>query len=438
MLVASVLESIHVYWAYVILLPDGVIKNINRILKNFLWNQNEGIKGRPKVAWKNVCKFKQKGGLGLKDLRVWNRAIIVKHLWHIVTDKESLWVKWVNTEKLKGRSIWEIKEDNNDSWGWRNLLKQRNDVRRFIISKLGNGGKTSLWFDNWSKLGPLNQFINYKAMYDGRLKANLTVKEWMEEHKGNWPDGWISKFPRLVGLQSIMLNEQANDEVKWKKSDGGVCEFTVNHAYRDFIAVEEDVKWWKVVWFSQNILKHAFIVWLAIQNKLTTQDKIKQWGSYDVLCCALCKNNTDSHSHLFFECGYSSEVWKNVVDKMDVGDRSYKWFEIVEEMSRTFNGNSINSIIRRLCLVASVYLIWQERNYRIFREEIRSPEELTKAIIDVVRMRLLNLKLMRSDAVIKAQVRWNVKLRIDNTLIQGCLETSVNARSGSDASHSNG
>ncbi|GKG52737.1 hypothetical protein Tco_0549849, partial [Tanacetum coccineum] len=88
MLLASVLESIHVYWASVILLPDGVIKNINRILKNFFWNQNEGIKGRPKVAWKNVSKFKQKGGLGLKDFGVWNRAMIVKHLWHILIDKE--------------------------------------------------------------------------------------------------------------------------------------------------------------------------------------------------------------------------------------------------------------------------------------------------------------------------------------------------------------
>ncbi|GKC42591.1 RNA-directed DNA polymerase, eukaryota, reverse transcriptase zinc-binding domain protein [Tanacetum coccineum] len=35
MLVASVLESIHVYWASVFLLPDGVIKDINRILKDF-------------------------------------------------------------------------------------------------------------------------------------------------------------------------------------------------------------------------------------------------------------------------------------------------------------------------------------------------------------------------------------------------------------------
>nr|GEV04229.1 hypothetical protein [Tanacetum cinerariifolium] len=68
-------------------------------------NQNDRTKERAKVAWKNVCKFKQNRGLGLKDLKVWNKAIIVRHLCHIVNDKESLWVKWINTEKLRGRSV---------------------------------------------------------------------------------------------------------------------------------------------------------------------------------------------------------------------------------------------------------------------------------------------------------------------------------------------
>ncbi|GJY85732.1 RNA-directed DNA polymerase, eukaryota, reverse transcriptase zinc-binding domain protein [Tanacetum coccineum] len=77
--------------------------------------------------------------LGLKDLGVWNKAMIVKHSWHIVTDKESLWVKWIDTEKLKGRNFWEIKEDKNDSWGSETILIKRNEVKRFIFSKLGDG-----------------------------------------------------------------------------------------------------------------------------------------------------------------------------------------------------------------------------------------------------------------------------------------------------------
>ncbi|GJW99860.1 hypothetical protein Tco_0183774 [Tanacetum coccineum] len=105
LLIASVLESIHVYWAFVFLLPKTVIKDINKLLKGFLWNQGELSRGKAKVAWKTICRPKSQGGLGLKDLGVWNKAMIAKHLWHVIIDKNSLWVKWISTVKLKGRSV---------------------------------------------------------------------------------------------------------------------------------------------------------------------------------------------------------------------------------------------------------------------------------------------------------------------------------------------
>lgn len=61
---------------------------------------------------------------------------------------------------------------------------------------------------------------------------------------------------------------------------------------------------------------------------------------------------------------------------MDCGNM--EWDQIVSEFVRCFNGNFIGSVIRRLALAASVYLIWQERNNRIFREEQRSSEHLFK------------------------------------------------------------
>ncbi|GJY61185.1 hypothetical protein Tco_0461842 [Tanacetum coccineum] len=49
-LVAFVLEYVHVYWAFVLLLPKAVIKDINKLLKGFLWNQDEMSRGKAKVA----------------------------------------------------------------------------------------------------------------------------------------------------------------------------------------------------------------------------------------------------------------------------------------------------------------------------------------------------------------------------------------------------
>nr|GEU83137.1 RNA-directed DNA polymerase, eukaryota, reverse transcriptase zinc-binding domain protein [Tanacetum cinerariifolium] len=42
---------------------------------------------------------------------------------NIVNEKKSLWVKWANTVKLKGKSIWAATEDVNDSWGWKKYSK---------------------------------------------------------------------------------------------------------------------------------------------------------------------------------------------------------------------------------------------------------------------------------------------------------------------------
>nr|GEU46050.1 RNA-directed DNA polymerase, eukaryota, reverse transcriptase zinc-binding domain protein [Tanacetum cinerariifolium] len=77
LLIAYVLESIHVYWASVFFLPKFVLKDINKLLKGFLWNQVELSRGKAKVAWKNICRPKSQGGLGLKDLVQLNSKVEV-------------------------------------------------------------------------------------------------------------------------------------------------------------------------------------------------------------------------------------------------------------------------------------------------------------------------------------------------------------------------
>ncbi|GJT75328.1 hypothetical protein Tco_1042053 [Tanacetum coccineum] len=64
-----------------------------------------------------------------------------------------------------------------------------------------------------------------------------------------------------------------------------------------------------------------------------------------------------------------------------------KWGKmIISHMSSLYCGNSIDSVIRRVGFAACVYLIWQERNYRIFRDEKRSIRELTDLFTEIIRM----------------------------------------------------
>ncbi|GJW91678.1 hypothetical protein Tco_0169231 [Tanacetum coccineum] len=51
------------------------------------------------------------------------------------SNKDSLWLKWINTVKPKGRSVWAVEEDINDSWRWRNIIKVGDDAMFFIMAE---------------------------------------------------------------------------------------------------------------------------------------------------------------------------------------------------------------------------------------------------------------------------------------------------------------
>ncbi|GJY04819.1 RNA-directed DNA polymerase, eukaryota, reverse transcriptase zinc-binding domain protein [Tanacetum coccineum] len=114
-LIASILASMHIYWASVFLILKTNVREIEKALKGFLSCQGDMKKGTAKVSWKVICRPKSQGGLGIKSLGPRNEALLCKHLWNVITQKDSLWVKWVNMAKLRGKSIWEVEIDDNDS-----------------------------------------------------------------------------------------------------------------------------------------------------------------------------------------------------------------------------------------------------------------------------------------------------------------------------------
>ena len=77
-----------VYWSSLFILPKKVIREIDSILRSFLWSGVDLKMHSAKIAWNNVCKPKGEGGLGFKEMVVWNRAAITKHVWFLFSRGE--------------------------------------------------------------------------------------------------------------------------------------------------------------------------------------------------------------------------------------------------------------------------------------------------------------------------------------------------------------
>ncbi|GJR82989.1 putative RNA-directed DNA polymerase [Tanacetum coccineum] len=51
----SVLSSMHVYWVAVLVIPIGIIQDIEQLMRGFLWCNGELKRGKAKVAWDIIC-----------------------------------------------------------------------------------------------------------------------------------------------------------------------------------------------------------------------------------------------------------------------------------------------------------------------------------------------------------------------------------------------
>nr|GFB81850.1 hypothetical protein [Tanacetum cinerariifolium] len=71
-----------------------LIKSVisSKLMRDFLWNFGVFKRGKSLINWNSVCMMKVKGGLGIKSLYSWNIALMSKHIWNVITNKESLWV----------------------------------------------------------------------------------------------------------------------------------------------------------------------------------------------------------------------------------------------------------------------------------------------------------------------------------------------------------
>ncbi|GAV71321.1 hypothetical protein CFOL_v3_14815 [Cephalotus follicularis] len=91
-LIKSTLSSMQVFWCNTFMLPVSVIKECERTLRRFLWGGSGSSVKQSLVKWDKVCTPCQEGGLGIKNMKIWNKALLLKQVWNLLTD-QSLWVQ---------------------------------------------------------------------------------------------------------------------------------------------------------------------------------------------------------------------------------------------------------------------------------------------------------------------------------------------------------
>lgn len=96
-LVKSTLSAIPIYWLSFFPIPKGVEEKIRSLQCKYFWGGNESTKKIAWLSWDDICKSKREGGLGMKLLNVFNRALLSKWVWRFLVEDNRLWVKVIRS-----------------------------------------------------------------------------------------------------------------------------------------------------------------------------------------------------------------------------------------------------------------------------------------------------------------------------------------------------
>jgi hypothetical protein len=130
-------------------LPVSSCVSMRRSIANFWWGI---IDGRRKLHWRSwewLSTPKDLGGMGFRDLVVFNQAMLGRQCWRLLTDQSSLSARVLKARYFPNCNFWDAPRPRTSSFTWRSILFGRELLKKGVRWGIGNGKSTKIMSDNW-------------------------------------------------------------------------------------------------------------------------------------------------------------------------------------------------------------------------------------------------------------------------------------------------
>lgn len=149
----AVLSAIPTFAISAFELPISLCKGIQSSLTRFWWDSSDGQRKTCWVSWEQLTKPKALGGLGFRDIVLFNQALLAKIAWRLITNPECL-LAWVLLGKYCTMASFFSVSKGSSSQGWKAIIWGRDLLLNHFGRSIGNGESTRVWQDPWILSAP--------------------------------------------------------------------------------------------------------------------------------------------------------------------------------------------------------------------------------------------------------------------------------------------
>lgn len=307
--IKSVAQAIPAYAMSCFLLPDCILDPIVSSTRKYWWSGKANERGWTHVAWQKVCLPKRKGGIGFRDLKLFNLALLAKQVWRLLCFNDSLCFKVLSSKYFPHGNVLEARHGDRPSFIWSGIFKAKEAIKEGFHWRIGTNSNVRMFQDKWGASKP----ISLEGVHVDNALNPVTCGDFMIHDLAAW---------NVIKVHQVFAEEDAlsicrcpispsNDLLVWGHHSSG-C-YTTRSGYSWLINRRQDSSMddsfiWKAMAKIPTLPKIRIFGWRLCHDAFPTGHKLVAAGLSDGKC-KMCNQEIETCLHAFRECSTIKEAF---------------------------------------------------------------------------------------------------------------------------------
>lgn len=220
MLIKAVVQAIPTYMVSIFRIPDGILDDIQSMMARFWWGSNGDTRKTHWHSWDQLCLPKKQGGMGFRDLKCFNQALLAKQIWRLVEHPSSPLGLVLKARYFKNSDVLEARRGFYPSYSWRSMWGAKSLLMEGLGWRIGSGASVWCRKDKWILCD--GRFISPVVLDD--TMPDCRVYELIDSNAGMWDIKKLNMFdqPTKAAILTLPISPTAlNDTLFWGPNKDG-------------------------------------------------------------------------------------------------------------------------------------------------------------------------------------------------------------------------
>nr|ABF95850.1 retrotransposon protein, putative, unclassified [Oryza sativa Japonica Group] len=228
-LIKSVAQAIPTYVLGLFRLPVSTCEAYTKLIRDFWWGDEENKRKIHWTAWDIITRPKGLGGLGFRDLKLFNQALLGKQAWRLIQFPGSLCARILKAKYFPNCELVDAVFPGDTSPTWKGIEYGLELLKKGLVWRICDGNKVKIWRDQWVQRESSFNLIGKKNRCRLRWVSQLIRQE-----DKSWNEDLIRHVCHPIDAAEILKIKlpqfPAEDFLAWHFGKSGV--YTVRSGYR--------------------------------------------------------------------------------------------------------------------------------------------------------------------------------------------------------------